>query len=73
MDLKFHLFILIFMIKALKTLSLLCSAMNHDHPTVAKRYFVPPPLIAICCPYLEPARFAWQNLSVEMQFHVAQI
>ena len=36
---------------------------------VAKRYFVPPPpppLIAISCPYLEPARFARQNLSVEM-------
>ena len=32
-----------------------------------------PPLIAICRPYLEPARFARQNLSVEMQFHVAQI
>ena len=33
----------------------------------------PPPLIAICCPYLEPARFARQNLSVEIPFYLAQI
>ena len=41
---------------------------------VAKRYFVPPPaLIAICRPYLEPARFARQYLSVKMPFNLAQI
>ena len=41
---------------------------------VAKRYFVPPPpLIAICRPYPEPARFARQNLSVEIPFYLAQI
>ena len=32
-----------------------------------------PPLIAICRPYLEPARFARQNLSVEIPFYLAQI
>ena len=32
-----------------------------------------PPLIAICRPYLEPARFARQNLSVETPFYLAQI
>ena len=32
-----------------------------------------PPLIAICRPYLEPARFARQNLSVEIPFHLPQI
>ena len=40
---------------------------------VAKHYFVQPPLIANCRPYLEPDRFARQNLSVEMPFHLAQI
>ena len=33
----------------------------------------PPPLIAICRPYLEPARFARQNLSVEIPSYLAQI
>ena len=45
-------------------------------PSVAKRYFVPPPLlIAICRPYsyLEPARFARQNLSVEIPLNLPQI
>ena len=32
-----------------------------------------PPLIAICRPYLEPARFARQNLSVGIPFCLAQI
>ena len=33
----------------------------------------PPPLIAICRPYLEPARFARRNLSLEIPFYLAQI
>ena len=33
----------------------------------------PPPLIAICRPYLEPARFAHQSLSVEIPFYSVQI
>ena len=32
-----------------------------------------PPLIAICRPYMEPARFARQNFSVEIPFYLAQI
>ena len=30
---------------------------------VARRYFLPPLLIEICRPYVEPASFALQNLS----------
>ena len=33
----------------------------------------PPRLIAICCPYLEPARFARQNLYGKIPFYLAQI
>ena len=41
---------------------------------VANHYFVPPPpLIAICRPYLEPARFTCQNFSVKLPFYLAQI
>ena len=41
--------------------------------SVAKRYIVLPPLIAICHPYLKPARLARHNLSVELPFYLAQI
>ena len=43
-------------------------------PPVAKSYVVPPPplLIAIFRPYLEPARFAHLNFSVEITFYLAQ-
>ena len=36
------------------------------------RCATPPPLIAICRPYLEPTRFARLNFSVEITFYLAQ-